>query len=196
MRYRNMDLEAARKTLSKRNDFSPKRIAFFVVAGLALAGGILLRSGQYFAQPDVQQNAPVAVHRPRRLWPQRPPPLRKRSRLRRPRLHNPRRQPPRRPARERASPARPSTPPAEKAVAAPSAQTSGRRSGQRARWRCGRACRAPAPRRWHHSRRQAARRSADRSVRLGACFVRTSGRPALPRGWSRGGLCPHPGLEE
>ena len=30
----------------------------------------------------------------------------------------------------------------------------------------------------------------------GACFVRTSGRPTLPRGWSRGGLRPHPGLEE
>ncbi len=56
-----MDLEAARKSLSKRNNFSPKRIAFFVVAGLALAAGIFLRSGQYLAQPDVQPNAPVAV---------------------------------------------------------------------------------------------------------------------------------------
>jgi hypothetical protein len=59
--YRNMDLEAARKTLSKRNKFSAKRIAFFVVAAVGLVGGLLLRSGQYFAQPEMQQNAPVAV---------------------------------------------------------------------------------------------------------------------------------------
>ena len=38
-----MDLEVARKALSKRNAFSPKHVAFFVVAGLCLIVGILLR---------------------------------------------------------------------------------------------------------------------------------------------------------
>ena len=56
-----MDLEVARKALSKRSTFSPKRVAFFVVAGLCLVGGILLRSGQYFAQPEVKEAAPVVV---------------------------------------------------------------------------------------------------------------------------------------
>ena len=56
-----MDLEVARKALSKRSKFSPKRVAFFVVAGLCLVAGILLRSGQYFAQPEVELKAPVAV---------------------------------------------------------------------------------------------------------------------------------------
>jgi hypothetical protein len=65
-----MDLEAVSKALSKRRAFSPKRVAFFVVAGLALVGGILLRTGQYFGQPDVEQSAPVTVAAP----PQSPPP--------------------------------------------------------------------------------------------------------------------------
>jgi len=56
-----MDLEVARKALSKRNTFSPKRVAFFVVAGLCLVAGILLRAGQYFAQPEAELKAPVAV---------------------------------------------------------------------------------------------------------------------------------------
>ncbi len=56
-----MDLEVARKALSKRGAFSSKRLAFFAVAGLALVGGILLRTGQYLGQPDVEQNAPVTV---------------------------------------------------------------------------------------------------------------------------------------
>jgi hypothetical protein len=56
-----MDLEVARKALSKRSTFSPKRVAFFVVAGLCLVAGILVRSGQFFAQPEVEQNAPVAA---------------------------------------------------------------------------------------------------------------------------------------
>ena len=56
-----MDLEVARKALSKRSAFSPKHVAFFVVAGLCLVAGILLRSGQFFAQPEVEQNAPVAA---------------------------------------------------------------------------------------------------------------------------------------
>ena len=59
-----MDLEVARKALSKRNTFSPKRVAFFIVAGLCLVVGILLRSGQYFGQPEVEQNAPVTVAAP------------------------------------------------------------------------------------------------------------------------------------
>ena len=36
-----MDLEVARKALSKRSKFSSKRVAFFVVAGLCLVAGIL-----------------------------------------------------------------------------------------------------------------------------------------------------------
>ena len=56
-----MDLEVARKALSKRSKFSSKRVAFFVVAGLCLVGGILLHSGQYFAQPEVELKTPVAV---------------------------------------------------------------------------------------------------------------------------------------
>ena len=56
-----MDLEVARKALSKRGAFSWKRVAFFVVASLSLAVGILLRSGQNFGQPKVERNAPVTV---------------------------------------------------------------------------------------------------------------------------------------
>ena len=56
-----MDLEVTRKALSKRSTFSPKRVAFFVVAGLCLVAGILLRSGQYFVQSEVDLTAPVAV---------------------------------------------------------------------------------------------------------------------------------------
>ena len=56
-----MDLEAARKALPKRSTFSSKRVAFLVVVSLCLAAGVLLRSGQYFTQPEVEQNAPVAV---------------------------------------------------------------------------------------------------------------------------------------
>jgi hypothetical protein len=59
-----MDLEVARKVLSKRGTFSSKRVAFFVVAGLSLVLGILLRSGQYFGQPEVAHNAPVTVAPP------------------------------------------------------------------------------------------------------------------------------------
>ena len=59
-----MDLEVARKALSKRSTFSWKRVAFFVVAGLCLVMGILLRSGQYFGQPEAAQNAPVTVAPP------------------------------------------------------------------------------------------------------------------------------------
>jgi hypothetical protein len=56
-----MDLEAARKALTKRTAFSSKRIAFFVVAGLCVVAGILLHSAPYFTQPQAEQNAPAAV---------------------------------------------------------------------------------------------------------------------------------------
>ena len=55
-----MDLEAARKALAKRSTFSSKRVAFFVVVGLCVIAGILLRAGPYFAPPQVE-NAPAAV---------------------------------------------------------------------------------------------------------------------------------------
>ena len=38
-----MDLEVARKALSRRSAFSSKRAAFFVIAGLFVVGGIVLR---------------------------------------------------------------------------------------------------------------------------------------------------------
>jgi hypothetical protein len=56
-----MDLEAARKALPKRSTFSSKRVAFFVVVGLCVIAGILLRSGPYFTQPQVERNGPAAV---------------------------------------------------------------------------------------------------------------------------------------
>ena len=55
-----MDLEAARKALAKRSTFSSKRVAFFVVVGLCVIVGILLRSGS-FIQPQVDENAPATV---------------------------------------------------------------------------------------------------------------------------------------
>ncbi len=59
-----MDLYAVRKSLSKRSAFSSKRVAFFAVAGLVFVVGLLLRAGQYFGQPDVEQTAPVTVAAP------------------------------------------------------------------------------------------------------------------------------------
>ena len=56
-----MDLEEARKTLSKRPTFTPKRVAFFTVAGLCLVGGIALRASQYFGPPDAQENPAATV---------------------------------------------------------------------------------------------------------------------------------------
>ena len=62
-----MDLRIPWKVLSKegtssstRSAFSSKRIAFLVIAGLALVAGIVLRSSHYF-QSEVEQNAPVNV---------------------------------------------------------------------------------------------------------------------------------------
>ena len=55
-----MDLKVGLEALSKRSTFSTKRIAFLAIAGLCLVAGILLRSGQYFAPPEVEPNPPVA----------------------------------------------------------------------------------------------------------------------------------------
>jgi hypothetical protein len=75
-----MDLDEVRRALSKRGAFSSKRVAFFVIAGLCIVVGILLRSGQYFGQPKVEQSAPVVVPAPpppaaaTSAMPQTPPP--------------------------------------------------------------------------------------------------------------------------
>jgi hypothetical protein len=80
-----MDLEAARKALSKRSTFSPKHVAFFGAVLLCLVAGVLLRLDLYLPnasvavksspppvatpfmeatksmpQPEVEQNAPAA----------------------------------------------------------------------------------------------------------------------------------------
>jgi hypothetical protein len=58
-----MDLEAARKSLSKQSAFSTKKIAFIAVACLVLVGGIVLRASQYFGEtPAVSE--PAAVEAP------------------------------------------------------------------------------------------------------------------------------------
>jgi hypothetical protein len=54
-----MDLEAARKALSKRSTFSSKRVAFLGIVGLCVIGGVLLRSGLYRTQPEAEQNTPA-----------------------------------------------------------------------------------------------------------------------------------------
>src|SRR5262245_17965070 len=66
-----MDLKIPWKALSKQDASSPKRsafslkqVAFFVVVGLVLAVGIVLRSGQFFGQPEAEQNAPVTAVAP------------------------------------------------------------------------------------------------------------------------------------
>ena len=66
-----MDFKVPWKALSKQGApsskwgvFSAKQIAFFVVVGLALVAGIVLRSGQFFGQPETDQNAPVTVAAP------------------------------------------------------------------------------------------------------------------------------------
>ncbi len=53
-----MDLEAARKALTKRSTFSSKHLVFFGVVGLCLVAGVLLRLG-LVPQSEVEQNAPV-----------------------------------------------------------------------------------------------------------------------------------------
>jgi hypothetical protein len=56
-----MDLEVARKTLSKPRAVSTKQIAFLAVAGLCVAAGIALRAGLFSGQPTGEEKAPVAV---------------------------------------------------------------------------------------------------------------------------------------
>ena len=58
-----MDLEAARKSLAKKSTFSPKKIAFGVVACLVLVAGIGLRASHYFGETPAQK-APVSVPLP------------------------------------------------------------------------------------------------------------------------------------
>ena len=55
-----MDLEAARKSLSKRSALSTKKIAFIAAAGLVLVAGIGLRAGHYFGEPPAA-GEPTAV---------------------------------------------------------------------------------------------------------------------------------------
>src|SRR5215831_5029413 len=66
-----MDLKVPWKALSKQGApsskwglFSAKQIAFFVIVGLVLVAGIVLRSGQFFGQPETDQNALVTVAAP------------------------------------------------------------------------------------------------------------------------------------
>jgi hypothetical protein len=58
-----MDLEVARKSLSKRSAFSTKKIAFVVAAALVLVGGIALRAGHYFVEAPTGVE-PAAVEAP------------------------------------------------------------------------------------------------------------------------------------
>jgi hypothetical protein len=58
-----MDLEVARKSLSKRSAFSTKKIAFVAVAGLVLIAGIGLRASHYFGETPAE-NMPAAVEAP------------------------------------------------------------------------------------------------------------------------------------
>lgn len=55
-----MDLELARKSLSKRSAFPAKKIAFAVVAGLVLVAGIGLRVSRYVGEAPAE-NEPAAV---------------------------------------------------------------------------------------------------------------------------------------
>jgi hypothetical protein len=58
-----MDLEVARKSLSKRSAFSTKKIAFVAAAALVLVGGIALRAGHYFSEAPTG-GEPAAVEAP------------------------------------------------------------------------------------------------------------------------------------
>jgi len=58
-----MDLEAARKSLSKQSRFSAKKIAFGVVVGLVFVTGIGLRVRHYLDDAPAQ-NEPAAVEAP------------------------------------------------------------------------------------------------------------------------------------
>lgn len=58
-----MDLEVARKSLSTRNRFSPKKIAFAVVVCLVLVAGVALRASHYLSETPAQSE-PTAVEAP------------------------------------------------------------------------------------------------------------------------------------
>ena len=58
-----MDLEVARKSLSKRNAFSTKKIAFVAISGLVLVAGIGLRASHYFGGTSAESE-PAAVEAP------------------------------------------------------------------------------------------------------------------------------------
>jgi hypothetical protein len=58
-----MDLEVARKSLSKRSAFFTKKIAFVAIAGLVLVAGIGLRASHYFGETPAE-NVPAAVEAP------------------------------------------------------------------------------------------------------------------------------------
>jgi hypothetical protein len=58
-----MDLEVARKSLSKPSAFSTKKIAFVAAAALVLVGGIALRAGHYFGEAPTG-GEPAAVEAP------------------------------------------------------------------------------------------------------------------------------------
>jgi len=58
-----MELEVARKSLSKRNAFSTKKIAFVAIAGLVLVAGIGLRASHYLGGTPAE-NEPAAVEAP------------------------------------------------------------------------------------------------------------------------------------
>jgi hypothetical protein len=70
-----MDLEAARKSLSKRSAFSTKKIAFVAAAALVLVGGIALRAGHYFGEaPTGVEPAAVEALPPQAPTAPEPPP--------------------------------------------------------------------------------------------------------------------------
>ncbi len=58
-----MDLEVARKSLSKRSAFSAKKIAFAAVAALVFVAGVGLRASHYFGETPAQTE-PAAVEAP------------------------------------------------------------------------------------------------------------------------------------
>ena len=170
-----MDLEVARKTLSKRSAFSPKHVAFFVVAGLCLVAGILLRSGQFFAQPEVEQNAPVAAA-------PSPPPAAPT------------------PAVEATESVPEPPPPAQDAATAPTENVEPTGEAVEAPEQAGDAVEhteQPEPTRLRHDPGvQAACLSAGKSIRLCTYHVWLSGWSAVPRDRPRWRLRPYPGLEE
>ena len=68
-----MDLEVARKSLSKRSAFPAKKIAFAVVAGLVLVAGIGLRVSHHVGEAPAESE-PAAVEAPAPAPEPAPPP--------------------------------------------------------------------------------------------------------------------------